>query len=91
MKFILVLVVLLGAVWLWRRNRAEDAREEAREEALEAARKRAQPPTQSPPAVQAPAEMVSCGHCGLHLPASDAVVGARGHYCCTDHLQQHEA
>lgn len=87
MKFVLVLVVLLGAVWLWRRNRAE----EAREEALDEAKKRAQPPAQSPPAVQAPAEMVSCMYCGLHLPASDAVVGARGHYCCTDHLRQHEA
>lgn len=83
MKFLLVLVVLLAAVWLWRRNRAQDARDEAQE--------RAQQPTQPPPAALAPAEMVSCLHCGLHLPASDAVIGARGHYCCTDHLRQHEA
>ena len=84
MKFLLVLVVLLGAMWIWRRNRAEDAREEAEERA-----KRAAAP--APPAVQAPAEMVSCRHCGLHLPASDAVAGAQGHYCSSDHRRQHES
>ena len=43
-----------------------------------------------PPAVQAPAEMVVCHHCGLHLPAADAVTGSLGTYCSADHLRRHE-
>lgn len=80
MKFVLVILVVLAGVWLWRRNRAEQTRDEP-------------PARQAPktPAAQAPAEMVSCAHCGLHLPALDAVRGARGSYCSQDHLRQHEA
>ena len=81
MKFVLVILVVLAGVWLWRRNRAEEARDE--------------PPAPQapmpPPVAQPPAEMVSCAHCGLHLPALDAVAGARGTYCSQDHLRQHEA
>ncbi|MDP3520196.1 MAG: PP0621 family protein [Hydrogenophaga sp.] len=84
MKFVLVILVVLAGVWLWRRNRAEDARDEAEAAA------RAQKP-KPPPAVQAPAEMVSCRHCGLHLPAADAVAGAQGPYCSQDHRRRHEA
>jgi len=84
MKFVLVILVVLAGVWLWRRNRAEDARDEAEAAA------RAQKP-KPPPAVQAPAEMVSCRHCGLHLPAADAVAGSQGPYCSQDHLRRHEA
>lgn len=33
-----------------------------------------------------PKAMVSCEHCGLHLPLSDAVEGDRGrHYCSSEH------
>ena len=86
MKFVLVILVVLAGVWLWRRNRAEDARDEA-----EAAQAQARRAPQPPPAVQAPAEMVSCRHCGLHLPAADAVAGTQGPYCSQDHLRRHEA
>ena len=81
MKFVVVILVVLVCVWLWRRNRAEEARDEP-------------PVRQTPtpkPEVLAPAEMVSCAHCGLHLPAQDAVTGARSRYCSQDHLRQHEA
>lgn len=81
MKFVLVILVLLVGVWLWRRNRAEEARGESPER---------QTPTPEPRA-QAPTDMVSCAHCGLHLPALDALTGARGRYCSQDHLRQHEA
>ncbi len=83
MKFILVILVVLAGVWLWRRSRAEEAREEA-EKAAQALKPK------PPPAVQAPAEMVSCRHCGLHLPAADALTGKQGHYCSADHLHRHE-
>lgn len=86
MKFVLVILVVLAGVWLWRRNRAEEARDEA-----EADRARAQQTPAPPPAVQAPAEMVSCQHCGLHLPAADAVAGTRGVYCSSEHQRHHEA
>lgn len=32
-----------------------------------------------------PVDMVRCAHCGLHLPASDAVQGASALYCSTEH------
>lgn len=83
MKFVLVILVVLAGVWLWRRNRAEDKREEAETAA--------QAPKPKPPAVQAPTEVVSCRHCGLHLPAADAVAGSQGPYCSQDHLRRHEA
>ena len=74
MKFVIVLGVLLVGVWLWRRARRPD---EDRE------------PPAAPPAPAAhqttPAAMVACQHCGMHLPASDALRGARGSYCSAEH------
>ena len=33
-----------------------------------------------------PQPMVSCAHCGLHLPQSDALEGEGGrHYCSAEH------
>ncbi len=40
-----------------------------------------QPPPTSPPTQ----EMVTCAHCGVHLPHDDAVTGARGQYCSPAH------
>jgi uncharacterized protein len=85
MKFVLVILVVLAGVWLWRRNRAEDARDEA-----EAAAQAHKAP-KHPPVVRVPTEVVSCRHCGLHLPAADAVAGTQGAYCSQEHLRQHEA
>ncbi len=42
----------------------------------------------APPAVGAPQAMVRCAHCGLHLPASDAVRGTDGTpFCSAAHRQ----
>lgn len=30
-------------------------------------------------------KMVRCAHCGVHLPASEAVSGAAGLYCSNEH------
>lgn len=30
-------------------------------------------------------DMVACAHCGIHLPKHEAVQGARGVYCSTEH------
>lgn len=37
-----------------------------------------------------PIAMVECAHCGVHLPASDAVQGKRGSYCSAAHRQIQE-
>jgi uncharacterized protein len=34
--------------------------------------------------------MVACAHCGLHLPATDAVQGKQGIYCSNAHRQARE-
>ena len=45
----------------------------------------------SPASPESPQDMVACTHCRVHVPRSDAVVGASGLYCCAEHRQQHEA
>ena len=36
-------------------------------------------------------KMVSCAHCGIHLPQSEAVGGARAlHFCSDDHRRQYD-
>jgi uncharacterized protein len=37
----------------------------------------------TPPA--APSNMVTCAHCGIHLPQEEAVSGEKGVYCSTEH------
>jgi uncharacterized protein len=85
MKYLLVLVLALGMLWLWRHNR-QAARKDA--EAAEASKATERPARhRQQPAV----EIVECAVCGLHLPQSDAVTDARGSYCCDAHRRQHGA
>jgi uncharacterized protein len=71
MKYLLLIVVLFVAYTLWRNGRVRDQRE-------------SRPPPQPPG--QHPQEMVSCPVCGVHLPRSEAVPGARGLlYCSNEH------
>ncbi len=47
-------------------------------------RKAAAPPPK--PRLRQPEDMVTCAHCGLHLPSSDAITSPdRTHYCSTEH------
>lgn len=32
-----------------------------------------------------PSNMVTCAHCGIHLPQEEAVSGVKGLYCGTEH------
>jgi uncharacterized protein len=41
----------------------------------------ADPQQTTPP----PQDMVTCRHCGIHLPRDEAVAGTRGQYCCAEH------
>ena len=43
------------------------------------------PPTQPNPEPSSPSEMITCAHCGIHLPQEEAVSGQKGLYCSTDH------
>ncbi len=40
---------------------------------------------QAPAAPNTPQDMVSCSHCGIHLPRDEAVAGTLGLYCSTTH------
>ncbi|MDM0105312.1 PP0621 family protein [Variovorax sp. J22R24] len=74
MKYLLVLAVVFIAIWIWRKNRREEMQSRP-------------PPPAKPPAVGAPQAMVRCAHCGLHLPAADAITGPAGVYCSAAHRQ----
>ncbi|MBT2302647.1 hypothetical protein J7E70_19555 [Variovorax paradoxus] len=75
MKYLLVLAVVFVAIWLWRKNRRDEMRSRP-------------PPPRATPAVGAPQAMVRCAHCGLHLPAADAISGPDGAvYCSAAHRQ----
>ena len=70
MKYILVALVVIIAIGIWRNNR----------------RKAAAPPPQPKKRLRTPEDMVTCAHCGLHLPASDAITSPdRQQYCSTEH------
>jgi uncharacterized protein len=75
MKYLLVLAVVFVAIWLWRKGRREELRSRP-------------PPPRTTPAVGAPQAMARCAHCGLHLPAADAISGPDGAvYCSAAHRQ----
>jgi uncharacterized protein len=74
MKYLVLIAVLVLAYMLWRNARLAER----------AARDAAAPPRQPP--VAGPQDMVSCAVCGLHLPQSEAVTGAKGlAYCSQEH------
>lgn len=75
MKFLLFLLIVLLATWLWRSGRRDTSGSD----------RPATPPSPSPPQ-----EMVRCTLCGTHLPHSEAIVGRTGIYCCAEHRQSAE-
>jgi len=77
MKYVLVLLVVLVVGWL------ALGRHRRRGEPPEAA-KRNTPSRPAPGA--APQAMVACAHCGVHLPAADALVDPQARrYCSESH------
>jgi uncharacterized protein len=70
MKYLIWLLVILLAIWAFKRSR----------------RVNSDAPKDQPPAAPAtPANMAVCLHCGIHLPQDEAVTGEKGLYCSTDH------
>jgi uncharacterized protein len=78
MKYLLVFVVVLVAIWFWRQGRQVD-NDKA-------------PPAPSPvKPLPPPTAMVACLHCGTHLPETEAVRGQQGAYCCEEHRRLRES
>lgn len=69
MRFLLVFLVVLVLAWRWRTWREAARREMPRND-------NAAPST---------TDTVACHHCGVHIPAQDAVIGALGAYCSGAH------
>ncbi len=80
MKYLLVVAVVAVAFWLWRNNRQN----------AKVQQKKPAPAQSSDTSIGPPQPMLRCAACGVHLPATDAVVGKRGSYCTTAHLSLRE-
>lgn len=74
MKFLLMFFIAMVVLFQWRQWRKPKVGRSQRK---------------APPA-DAPQAIVACAHCGLHVPARDAVAGAHAQYCSTAHLRARE-
>lgn len=74
MKFLLMFFIFMVLLWQWRRAREDKVRKTTRQNQASAG----------------VVDMVACAHCGLHLPASDAVRSASAVYCSSAHRQARE-
>lgn len=81
MKFLLLLLVVIGAVaWLAIGRRKPPATGSRRDESP--------PKPAAPPGPAAPQAIVACAHCGVHLPSADALRDGEGRvYCSEAHRQ----
>jgi uncharacterized protein len=70
MKYLLVLLVVVLGIWLLTGRRGVRA-------APPEAKKKRQPPVAAP-------EMVACAHCGMHVPASEALRDAADRPFCEE-------
>ena len=73
MKYLLVLLVVVAGAWMLLRRR------ERPPSAAPAA-----PPKASPPAGPAAQAMLTCAHCGVHLPKTEAQFDALGRPFCSE-------
>jgi uncharacterized protein len=71
MKYILLIAVVLGTIWLMR--------------SLRKPKLPPQPGATPPPSPALPEDMVSCLQCGVHLPRSEALPGRGGLFCSEAH------
>jgi uncharacterized protein len=72
MKYLLVLFVVAIGLWLVNKRLRGPARREPR-------------PTAPPGGPKLPDAMLACAHCGLHLPATDALRDGDKAYCSDAH------
>lgn len=79
MKYLLLLAVVFGTIWLMR---------SLRKPTLPPRPGAAPPPTPASPPT--PEDMVSCAQCGVHLPRSESFPGRGGVFCSEAHRSQFE-
>ena len=81
MKYVLLALLLyLGWRWYLSKNSPSAAPPQEVSEASEP----------SPEAAASTEKMVSCAHCGIHLPLSESVPGAASlHFCSDEHCLRH--
>jgi uncharacterized protein len=78
MKYLIVAVVVLIAVWWLRAKLSSDDRAGSSESGPRSASQ------------DKPEAMLACRHCGVHVAASEAVNGRLGSYCGEVHRHAHE-
>jgi uncharacterized protein len=71
MKYLLVLIVIVIGLWMLNKRLRGPVSKP--------------PPGRGPAKPEVPAAMLECAHCGLHLPASDAVREGDHVYCGEAH------
>ena len=83
MKYLLLLLCLMGLVFLSgvRKGRSGPGRAAGEQDDT----------PRSPASKPGPAMMVSCAECGAHLPESEAYPGKGGQFCSTEHRARFEA
>nr|WP_315464844.1 PP0621 family protein [uncultured Rhodoferax sp.] len=72
MKYLVLLLIALVVLWRLRSKHREPRHVHA-----------PVPADAAPGAV----EMQACSHCGLHMPATEMIAGARGRYCNEQHRE----
>lgn len=77
LKILLLVAVVLVAVWaLIGRSRRPDGSDRKAPQGTDRATARR---------TASPQQMVTCAHCSVHLPATDAVTDGERHYCSAEH------
>jgi uncharacterized protein len=74
MKFVVLVLAVLVLLWLLRG----------------ATQRRVRPPSRKPEESAAPQAMVTCAHCGLHLPKDESLPGRGGVFCGEAHRAEYE-
>ena len=77
MKFVTWLLIILAAMTVSRMINARNA----------AARRTAAQPGRAPAASNGVESMVSCAHCGIYMPRSEALLIGKRTWCCEDHAR----
>jgi uncharacterized protein len=75
LKYLIVLLVVAVALWLWAGRRRGERK--APPSAPSA-------PPHKPAAKAGPQAMLACVHCGVHLPQADVVADAAGRPYCSE-------
>jgi uncharacterized protein len=72
LKWLLVVLIVVVAFYMWRSARERDADRTVNRQA-------------PAPRPGTPQEMVSCAHCGVHLPRHDALALGHDLFCSAEH------